>query len=46
MYHEMLHLKHPVKVKNGRRCVHSAAFQAEERLFPELERAKAYLKTL
>jgi predicted metal-dependent hydrolase len=46
MYHEMLHLKHPVKAKNGRRCVHSREFQAEEKLFPELEQAKAYLKTL
>ena len=46
LYHEMLHLKHPVKVKAGRRCVHSRAFQAEERLFPELEAAKAYLKRL
>ncbi|MBV8674199.1 MAG: M48 family metallopeptidase [Acidobacteriaceae bacterium] len=46
MYHEMLHLKHPVKARNGRRCVHSREFQAEEKLFPELERAKAYLKTL
>jgi len=46
LYHEMLHLKHPVKVKAGRRCVHSKAFQAEERLFPELEAAKAYLKRL
>jgi hypothetical protein len=46
MYHEMLHLKHPVKQKNGRRCVHSRAFQEEEKLFPELERVKAYLKTL
>ncbi len=46
MYHEMLHLRHPVRHKNGRRCVHSRAFQEDERLFPELERAKAYLKTL
>jgi hypothetical protein len=46
MYHEMLHLKHPVKHRNGRRCVHSRAFQEEEKLFPELEQAKAYLKTL
>jgi predicted metal-dependent hydrolase len=46
MYHEMLHLKHPVKAKNGRRCVHSREFQAEEQLFPELKQAKAYLKTL
>ncbi len=46
MYHEMLHLKHPVKVKGGRRCVHSREFQAEERLFPELTEAKAFLKLL
>ena len=46
MYHEMLHLKHPVKVRGGRRCVHPREFQAEEKLFPELEQAKAYLKQL
>ena len=46
MYHEMLHLKHPVRSKNGRRCVHPREFQADEKLFPELEEAKAYLKTL
>ncbi len=46
LYHEMLHLKHPVKVKGGRRCVHPRAFQAEERLFPELTQAKEYLKRL
>jgi len=46
LYHEMLHLKHPVRVKAGRRCVHSRDFQAEERLFPNLEEAKAYLKRL
>jgi predicted metal-dependent hydrolase len=46
LYHEMLHLKHPVRVKAGRRCVHSREFQAEERLFPELDEAKEYLKTI
>ncbi len=46
LYHEMLHLKHPVRVKAGRRCVHSREFQAEERLFPQLEDAKAWLKCL
>lgn len=46
MYHEMLHLKHPVKSRNGRRCVHPREFQADEKLFPQLEEAKAYLKTL
>lgn len=46
LFHEMLHLKHPVRVKAGRRCVHSREFQAEERMFPELEQAKEYLKRL
>jgi hypothetical protein len=46
LYHEMLHLKHPVTVRSGRRCVHSRAFQQDERLFPELAAAKVYLKQL
>jgi hypothetical protein len=46
LYHEMLHLKHPVRVRAGRRCVHGPEFQAEERLFPELELAREYLKRL
>jgi hypothetical protein len=46
LYHEMLHLKHPVLVRAGRRCVHSREFQAEERLFPELELARAFLRRL
>ena len=46
VYHEMLHLKHPVKVKRGRRCVHPQTFQAEEKLFPDLAMAKEYLKHL
>ena len=46
IYHEMLHLKHPVKLNGSRRCVHPKAFQEEERLFPELDKAKALLKTL
>ena len=46
LYHEMLHLKHPVRVRAGRRCVHSREFQAEEDLFPEIELARAFLKRL
>ena len=46
VYHEMLHLRHPVKLRGTRRCVHPAAFQEEERLFPDLEKAKAFLKRL
>jgi hypothetical protein len=46
LYHEMLHLKHPVKLKGLRRCVHSREFKAEERLFPHLAEAQAFLKRL
>ncbi|HEV2214963.1 MAG TPA: M48 family peptidase [Terracidiphilus sp.] len=46
LYHEMLHLKHPVKMRGSRRCVHSAAFKAEEKQFPQLQEALAFLKRL
>jgi len=46
VYHEMLHLKHPVKLRGSRRCVHSPAFQEEERLFPHLADAKRFLRSL
>jgi hypothetical protein len=46
LYHEMLHLKHPVKLRGLRRCVHSREFKAEERLFPQLAEAQAFLKRL
>ena len=46
LYHEVLHPEPPVKVRGGRACVHSREFQAEERLFPELEQAREFLKRL
>ena len=46
VYHEMLHLKHPVKLRGSRRCVHSAEFQAEEKLFPQVAEANAVLRRL
>lgn len=46
VYHEMLHLKHPVKVRGSRRCVHPPEFQADERIFPRLEEAKRFLRLL
>ena len=46
VYHEMLHLKHPVRLRGSRRCVHSAEFQAEEKLFPRAPEAEAFLKGL
>jgi predicted metal-dependent hydrolase len=46
VYHEMLHLKHPVRLRGSRRCVHSAEFQAEEKLFPRAMDANYFLKRL
>ena len=46
LYHEMLHLKHPVRMRGLRRCVHSAAFKAEESLFPQLKEALAFIRRL
>lgn len=46
VYHEMLHLRHPVKLRGSRRCVHSREFLSEEKLFPELEKALAFIKKL
>lgn len=46
LFHEMLHLRHPVRVRGGRRCVHSADFQAEEKRFPHLTEARRFLKSL
>ena len=44
--HEMLHLKHPVKLRGLRRCVHSREFKAEEAQFPQLAQALAFIKRL
>jgi hypothetical protein len=46
LFHEMLHLKHPVKLRGSRRCVHSREFLAEEKSFPELEKARKFLRTV
>ncbi len=46
LYHEMLHLKHPVRRKGLRRCVHSQEFKAEEARFPQLGEALAFIKRL
>ena len=46
VYHEMLHLKYPVKLRGSRRCVHSAEFQAEEKQFPQLAEALRFLRQI
>jgi hypothetical protein len=46
LYHEMLHLKHPVRTRGIRRCVHSRELKAEEARFPQLKEALAFIKRL
>lgn len=46
LYHEMLHLKHPVDHRGARRRVHTREFRAEEKLFEGLDEAKEVLKNL
>jgi hypothetical protein len=46
LYHEMLHLKHPVRMRGVRRCVHSREFKADEAKFPQLAEAMAFIKRL
>jgi hypothetical protein len=44
VFHEMLHGKHEVLRENGRRRFHTPAFLAEERQFPDYDRACAWEK--
>ncbi len=46
LYHEMLHLKFPVRMRGLRRCVHPAEFKAEEARFPQLAEAMAFIRRL
>lgn len=46
LYHEMLHLRHPVEHRGLRRCVHTPEFKAAEKSFPGLADAKRILKAL
>ncbi len=46
MFHEMLHLRHPVEHAGARRRIHTAEFRAAEKQFPDLKLAKELLKKL
>lgn len=46
LFHEMLHLLHPVEHRAGRRCVHTPAFREAEKAFPRIQEAKALLRQL
>jgi len=46
LYHEMLHLRHPVEHEGARRCVHTRAFKEAEKQFERIREAKALLRRL
>ena len=46
LYHEMLHIKHPARLINGRRYYHTKAFRAEEQRFPHYAQAQEWLNHL
>jgi hypothetical protein len=46
LYHEMLHVRHPIRVAACGLQAHSAAFRAEERRFAEYEHAHKFLERL
>jgi hypothetical protein len=43
LFHEMLHIKHPARIVNGRRYYHTPAFRAEEQSFPRYQHAQEWL---
>lgn len=46
LYHEMLHIKHPARLINGRRYYHTSAFRQDEKKFPHYQEAQKWLDQL
>ena len=46
LYHEMLHIKHPARLVNGRRYYHTAAFRSDERRFQRYDEAQQWLERI
>lgn len=44
VFHEMLHIFHPVEIRNGRRIVHSPQFKRNERTFEYFEQAESWIE--
>lgn len=44
VYHEMLHIKHPTKLINGRRYSHTPEFRRDEKEFDEFEEAEEWIE--
>lgn len=46
MYHEMLHIKHPIEYDGPRRIIHSRKFREEEQCYPDFALLKEKLRDL
>jgi hypothetical protein len=46
MFHEMLHLRHPVDHRGSRRCVHTPEFKRAEKQFERLREARELIRKL
>jgi hypothetical protein len=46
MFHEMLHLRHPVEHRGARRRVHTREFREAEKAYPRLKEAREAMKKL
>jgi hypothetical protein len=47
LYHELLHIVHPVRMGSGtKRIVHSAAFKRDERRFPRWQEGEEWIRRL
>jgi hypothetical protein len=46
LYHEMLHLKHPSRIVDGRRIYHTPAFRRDERRYARYEEALDALESI
>ncbi|HNY42348.1 MAG TPA: M48 family peptidase [Bryobacteraceae bacterium] len=44
LYHEMLHILHPIELSAGRRHIHTRVFRAAEKLFKGYEEAKRLIR--
>jgi SprT-like family len=43
LYHEMLHIKHPARLINGRRYYHTASFRSDEQRFSRYQASQEWL---
>ena len=42
IFHEILHHVHPIPVKGGRRQFHTPEFKAQEKTFPQYQKAQKW----